>query len=84
MPKIEVEICSACHPFFTGKEKLIDSEGRVEKFEKRRQEAEKRVEKQKQQKEKERRLAEQEQKEDEERPKTLQEMVDKVKEQSQE
>jgi large subunit ribosomal protein L31 len=30
--KIEVEICSACHPFFTGKEKLVDTAGRVEKF----------------------------------------------------
>lgn len=30
--KIEVEICSACHPFFTGKGKLIDTAGRVEKF----------------------------------------------------
>ena len=30
--EIEVEICSACHPFFTGKEKLIDTAGRVEKF----------------------------------------------------
>lgn len=30
--KTEVEICSACHPFFTGKEKLIDTAGRVEKF----------------------------------------------------
>ena len=29
---INVEICSACHPFFTGKQKLIDSEGRVERF----------------------------------------------------
>lgn len=29
---IHVEICSACHPFFTGKQKLMDSEGRVEKF----------------------------------------------------
>ena len=27
-----VEICSACHPFFTGKQKLIDSAGRVERF----------------------------------------------------
>ena len=27
-----VEICSSCHPFFTGKQKLIDSEGRVERF----------------------------------------------------
>jgi len=32
MDAIKVEICSACHPFFTGKQKLIDSAGRVEKF----------------------------------------------------
>ncbi|MFZ5775813.1 MAG: 50S ribosomal protein L31 [Thermodesulfobacteriota bacterium] len=30
--ELKVEICSACHPFFTGKQKLIDSAGRVEKF----------------------------------------------------
>jgi len=30
-----VEICSACHPFFTGRQKLIDSAGRVERFQKR-------------------------------------------------
>ncbi|PIR70114.1 MAG: 50S ribosomal protein L31 [Candidatus Niyogibacteria bacterium CG10_big_fil_rev_8_21_14_0_10_42_19] len=30
--EISVEICSKCHPFFTGKEKLIDAAGRVEKF----------------------------------------------------
>ncbi len=29
---IRVEICAACHPFFTGKQKLIDSAGRVERF----------------------------------------------------
>lgn len=29
---MSVEICSACHPFFTGKQKLIDTAGRVEKF----------------------------------------------------
>lgn len=33
--KIEVEICSNCHPFYTGKEKMIDTAGRVEKFKKR-------------------------------------------------
>ncbi|MEE9550365.1 MAG: 50S ribosomal protein L31 [Candidatus Binatia bacterium] len=32
--KIHVEICSNCHPFFTGKQKLMDSAGRVEKFRK--------------------------------------------------
>ncbi len=31
---IHVEICSKCHPFFTGKQKLVDSEGRVAKFKK--------------------------------------------------
>ncbi len=31
---INVEICSSCHPFFTGKQKFIDSEGRVERFQK--------------------------------------------------
>ncbi len=30
---IRVEICSNCHPFFTGKQKLIDTAGRVDKFE---------------------------------------------------
>jgi len=29
---IRVEICSACHPFFTGKQKLVDTAGRVERF----------------------------------------------------
>jgi len=29
---LKVEICSECHPFFTGKQKLVDSAGRVEKF----------------------------------------------------
>lgn len=32
VPAINVEICSACHPFFTGKQKFVDSEGRVERF----------------------------------------------------
>jgi len=31
-PEIRVEICSACHPFFTGRQKIVDTEGRVEKF----------------------------------------------------
>ena len=31
---IRVEICSKCHPFFTGKQKFVDSAGRVEKFKK--------------------------------------------------
>jgi large subunit ribosomal protein L31 len=32
---IQVEICSACHPFYTGKQKLVDTGGRVEKFNRR-------------------------------------------------
>lgn len=35
MERIEAEICSNCHPFYTGKEKIIDTLGRVEKFRKR-------------------------------------------------
>jgi len=31
-PEYRLEICSACHPFFTGKQKLVDSAGRVERF----------------------------------------------------
>ncbi|MFH0988903.1 MAG: 50S ribosomal protein L31 [bacterium] len=31
---LNVEICSSCHPFFTGKQKLLDSAGRIERFQK--------------------------------------------------
>ncbi len=34
-PDMHLDICSACHPFFTGRQKLIDTEGRVERFTKR-------------------------------------------------
>jgi large subunit ribosomal protein L31 len=34
-PTIHVEICSACHPFFTGKQKIVDTAGRVERFKRR-------------------------------------------------
>ncbi|MFO7807473.1 MAG: 50S ribosomal protein L31 [Candidatus Moraniibacteriota bacterium] len=34
-PEIHVEICSACHPFYTGKEKLIDTAGQVDRFKQR-------------------------------------------------
>ena|SRR3989344_3922382 len=36
---ISVEVCSACHPFYTGKQKLVDVAGRVDKFKKRLEEA---------------------------------------------
>ena len=32
---IQIEVCSACHPFYTGKEKLVDTVGQVQKFRKR-------------------------------------------------
>jgi large subunit ribosomal protein L31 len=41
---IRVEICSHCHPFFTGKQKLIDTEGRVDRFQKKYERARKAAE----------------------------------------
>ena len=32
LPEIKVEVCSACHTFYTGKQKLVDTAGRVERF----------------------------------------------------
>ena len=32
VPNLRVDICSNCHPFFTGKQKLMDTEGRVDRF----------------------------------------------------
>ena len=40
-PEMHVEICSACHPFYTGKQKLVDTGGRLERFQKRLEKAEK-------------------------------------------
>jgi large subunit ribosomal protein L31 len=34
-PTLQVELCSECHPFYTGKQKLVDTGGRVERFERR-------------------------------------------------
>ena len=34
-PEIRVEVCSKCHPFYTGKQKLVDTGGRVDRFKKR-------------------------------------------------
>jgi large subunit ribosomal protein L31 len=31
-PKLHLDICSSCHPFFTGRQKLVDTEGRVDRF----------------------------------------------------
>ncbi|MBI4117451.1 MAG: 50S ribosomal protein L31 [Parcubacteria group bacterium] len=35
VPEIKIEICSKCHPFYTGREKIVDTKGRVERFKKR-------------------------------------------------
>jgi large subunit ribosomal protein L31 len=35
VPEIKLAICSACHPFYTGTQKLVDSQGRVERFKRR-------------------------------------------------
>ena len=34
-PALKVEICSACHPFFTGEQRIVDTEGRVERLKRR-------------------------------------------------
>ena len=34
-PELRVDVCSKCHPFFTGKQKLVDTGGRVDRFKKR-------------------------------------------------
>jgi len=34
IPEIKITICSNCHPFYTGKQKLIDTEGRIDRFKK--------------------------------------------------
>lgn len=41
-PELHVEVCSACHPFFTGEMRYVDTMGRVEKFEAKRKKAKKR------------------------------------------
>jgi len=38
-PEIQIEVCSKCHPFYTGKEKLLDSAGRAERFKSRKSKA---------------------------------------------
>ena len=41
VPEIRVEVCSACHPFYTGRQKLVDTAGRVERFNKKYRRSEK-------------------------------------------
>jgi len=64
-PQIEVEICSVCHPFFTGEMKYVDTMGRVEKFQQKQKAAAKAIKKKKKV----------EKKAKPERPRTLKEML---------
>ena len=66
-PEIQVEICAACHPFFTGEMKFIDTMGRVEKFQKRQKAAKKTQSKRKAKAKEKQRKARQ--------PRTLKEML---------
>ncbi len=66
-PEIQVEICSACHPFFTGEMRYVDTQGRVEKFQAKQKAAKARAWKKKEKIEEEK----------EERPRTLKEMLQK-------
>jgi len=78
--QLHVEVCSACHPFYTGKSKYIDTEGRVEKFEKKREEAELRARREEKKRKKEEEERKRREREKEETPTTLKEMLEKVKE----
>jgi len=64
-PEIQVDICSQCHPFFTGEMKFVDTEGRIEKFKAKQTAAKGYIKKRKGFDEK------------EEKPKTLKEMLHK-------
>lgn len=70
--EIRVEICSACHPFFTGQQKFVDTLGRVEKFQKRQQAASQNIVS-KRQKKLQKKI--EEAKESAQKPKTLKEML---------
>ncbi|PIS12466.1 50S ribosomal protein L31 [candidate division WWE3 bacterium CG09_land_8_20_14_0_10_47_33] len=72
-PELRVEICYKCHPFFTGQEKLVDTEGRVERFEKKRKAAEVRTKKTEEKK----KAEEVKEKEQETRPRNLKELLEK-------
>lgn len=64
-PEIKVEICSSCHPYFTGELKFVDTQGRIEKFQAKQAAAKGYVKKGKNQEEK------------DEKPRTLKEMLQK-------
>lgn len=74
MPEIKVEICSACHPFFTGEMKFIDSLGRVERFKQKQAAAKKKKYVSKKQRKKAKKMTQDKQNTG---PKTLREMLKK-------
>lgn len=74
-PELQVEICSACHPFFTGEMKYVDTQGRVEKFQAKQKAAQTKAYVSKRERKK---LREKEEKEKEKkRPKSLREALQK-------
>lgn len=75
LPEIKVEICSACHPFFTGEMKYVDTLGRVERFRKKQEKTAGKKYVKKKQKKLIKRL--EEEKKEAARPKTLREMLSK-------
>ena len=68
---IKVDLCSMCHPFYTGTQKLVDTEGKVEKFTRKREKAKKQIEV----------VSAKQSKEKTERPNTLAEMVAAIRKQ---
>lgn len=69
LEQIRVDICSACHPFYTGQQKFVDTVGRIERFRQKREKAKEGVLKK----------AREEEKKEEYRPRTLKEMLLEVK-----
>lgn len=72
--EIQIEICSKCHPFFTGEMKYVDTLGRVDKFKKKREQAQK-IEAQRQKKREKEKAKEQREGRE---PKTLKEMLQAI------
>lgn len=75
-PEIQVELCSACHPFFTGEMKFVDTQGRVERFQTKQKSAKSLTYIKK--RDKKRLLKKLEEEKDKKRPKTLKEMLGKA------
>jgi large subunit ribosomal protein L31 len=70
LPEIKIDICSACHPFFTGEMKFVDTQGRVEKFQTKMKNAQKNYQSKKQ-----RKAAKIQGDDKDTQPKTLKEMI---------